>query len=401
MFCRAKIDEMTRREAALACAAALSGFAAELRLPNSVRFGRVPAGGIQPRTAIDSRGFLHLVYYVGDARHGDLFYVRSTDGGVNFSAPLPVNQSGSAIAAGTIRGAQLALGKGDRVHVCWNGSSNDGPLNRDSGKPGAPMLYSRLNDSGTAFEPQRNLMLHSFGLDGGGSIAADRSGNVYVAWHGIGESEARGTGKEGEARRSVWVTKSEDGGRTFSPEKKAWTRDTGACGCCGMKIFVDGKGDIFAMYRSATESVHRDIYLLSSNDRGRTFQGELLHKWNVNACPMSSVDFAGSANAVFAAWETAGQIYWTRIANGGAGAPIPAPGEAKGRKHPRLAVNADGSFLIAWAEGAGWAKRGSLAFQMYDASGQPGSCHHDVRDIPIWSFAAAVAARAEEVLVLT
>jgi hypothetical protein len=38
------------------------------------------------------------------------------------------------------------------------------------------MLYSRSNDSGTAFEPERNLMTRTFGLDGGGIIAADSTG---------------------------------------------------------------------------------------------------------------------------------------------------------------------------------------------------------------------------------
>ncbi len=57
-----------------------------------------------------------------------------------------------------------------------------------------------------------------------------------------------------------------------------------------MKIFADRQGNVVALYRSATEAVHRDIYLLSSNDRGKTYQGKLLHKWNINACPMSSMD---------------------------------------------------------------------------------------------------------------
>jgi DNA-binding beta-propeller fold protein YncE len=43
------------------------------------------------------------------------------------------------------------------------------------------MLYARLDDAGTAFEPQRNLIQVAAGLDGGGSVAADQAGNVYVA----------------------------------------------------------------------------------------------------------------------------------------------------------------------------------------------------------------------------
>ena len=49
----------------------------------------------------------------------------------------------------------------------------------EMGRPGAPMLYSRLNNSRTGFEPQRNLMARTFGLDGGGTIAADSAGDVY------------------------------------------------------------------------------------------------------------------------------------------------------------------------------------------------------------------------------
>ena len=217
---------ITRRQAALACTGAVASFGIRRSAAagQSVRIMRVPQGGLQPQVAIDERGIVHLIYYTGDARKGNLFYARSTNGGTTFSAPIQVNSSpDAAIAAGTIRGAHLAVGKAGRVHVAWNGSSvaEPGPLNPDSGKNGMPMLYARLNDAGKAFEAQRNLMLRSFGLDGGGSIAADPSGNVYVAWHGIAESEAKGTGKEGEARRRVWITKSGDEGRSFLRERMA------------------------------------------------------------------------------------------------------------------------------------------------------------------------------------
>src|SRR3954470_14356456 len=83
---------------------------------------RIPNGGLQPDLAVGRDGALHLVYFGGDSMAGDIFYVRSNDGGLTFSPPVRVNsQPGSAIARGTIRGPQLAVAADGRVHVAWNG----------------------------------------------------------------------------------------------------------------------------------------------------------------------------------------------------------------------------------------------------------------------------------------
>jgi hypothetical protein len=394
---RMESGAITRRHAAAAATLGLLagrlGLSAETN--GRVQVARVPHDGLQPQLVSDERGVFHMVYYSGDARAGDLSYVRSTDHGATWSAAIAVNEPGSAIAAGTIRGAQVTVGRSGRVHVAWNGSSNArlrGPLNLDSGKPGEPMLYARLNDAASAFEPQRNLMTSSFGLDGGGSVAADKAGNVYVAWHGVGRQDAKGD-LQGEARRQVWVAKSNDDGDSFAPEMKAWQEPTGACGCCGMKVFADRGGNVTALYRSARESIHRDIYLLRSTDKGNTFKGRLLHEWDINACPMSSMDFAENEGRVLAAWETGGQVYWASVTGIGNKKiePVAAPGESKGRKHPRLASNKKGETLLVWTEGTGWQRGGSLAWQVYDNAGRPTGTNGKIPGVPVWSFAAPIA----------
>ena len=110
---------------------------------------RVPNGGIQPQL-VERDGVIHLLYFSGDPANGSLFYTRSADYGQTFSKPLPVNDADSgAMAVGNIRGAQLAVGKGGRVHVAWNGVAPVGAL---------PMYYTRLNDAGRAFEKPRNVI---------------------------------------------------------------------------------------------------------------------------------------------------------------------------------------------------------------------------------------------------
>lgn len=354
----------------------------------AVNMLRTPERGIQPQAVMDEKGNLHLLYFTGDPKNGDLHYARRAAGQKDFGDSVRVNsQPESAIAVGTIRGGQMALGKSGRVHVVWNGSGKAQP--RSAGKYNAPMLYARINDGGTAFEEQRNLMRVSEVLDGGGTVAADRAGNVYVAWHALGSGSAAG-----EENRKVWLAKSTDEGKTFAEETAVNTKPTGACGCCGMRGFVDSKGAAYFLYRTATDGSQRDMFLLASADRGKSFAGSLLHKWEINACPMSSETFAEGPDGVVAAWDTDGQVYFARIKPGtaAAGKVEAGPGKAQGRKHPAAAFNKKGEMILVWTEGTGWQRGGALAWQVYDRNGQPTSERGRIGNgIGVWGLPAVVA----------
>lgn len=103
------------------------------------------------------------------------------------------------------------------------------------------------------------------------------------------------------------------------------------------------------------------------------------------------MDFAQNSKTVIGAWETGGQVYWARMTEDKPETmqPIAAPGEVKGRKHPRVAVNDSGEVLSVWTEGMGWQKGGSLAWQLYNPSELPTSEKGLIQSgIPAWSFAA-------------
>ncbi|HVF10487.1 MAG TPA: sialidase family protein [Abditibacteriaceae bacterium] len=344
---------------------------------------RTPDGGIQPQAALAANGVLHLIYFKGEPLGGDIFYVRRAPGQDTFSAPIRVNsQAGSAVATGTVRGAQLAIGKDNSLHVAWNGSGSATP----KGPGGNPMLYSRLNPDGTAFEPQRNLVTRAGGLDGGGTIAADAQGRVYVSWHADPE-------ERGEAERAVYLARSSDNGATFEREKRINDQPTGACGCCAMRAFVDDKGAVYILYRAAGGGADRDMTLLVSNDHGATFRSGTVHKWNIGTCPMSSAAFAQNGDKILMAWETREQVYFTgmrpSVAKRDSQQPLAAPGAAEGRKHPVLAANAAGETLLAWTEGTGWMRGGSLAWQIYDKAGKPTAHKGRSGGVPVWSLLAA------------
>ena len=59
-----------------------SGASSVVTARPAVTLVRLPGNGIQPEAVVDRRGVLHVLYFSGEARAGDLFYVRSTDFGL-------------------------------------------------------------------------------------------------------------------------------------------------------------------------------------------------------------------------------------------------------------------------------------------------------------------------------
>src|SRR6059058_10825 len=80
--------------------------------PGAVTLLRVPDGGLQPQAVLATDGTLHLIYLKGDPGASDVFYAKRERGRTNLSPAVRVNsRPGSAVAIGTVRGAQTALGR--------------------------------------------------------------------------------------------------------------------------------------------------------------------------------------------------------------------------------------------------------------------------------------------------
>jgi hypothetical protein len=344
---------------------------------------RLTAGAMQAQAVVDSAGDVHLVWLQGEPRSCDIFYQKRPAGRTNGATVLRVNShAGSAVAVGTIRGVRIAVGRSGRVHVVWNGSSTAEPRQGD----GAPFLYSRLNDTGDGFEPQRNLAGTTAHLDGGGDVVADGDGRVFVVWH-----SAPNNSVADEKERRVFLAMSKDDGATFATER-AISPANGACGCCGLRASTDAAGNLLVLYRSAAQIAQRDMHLLVSRDHGDTFAEVMSDAWPVGQCPMSSAAFATGGQGIYAAWESKGQVFGAfSPPDSKAFAPPVALAPTKGSKHPALAVNQRGEAVVAWAEGTGWQKGGGVAFRALDSTGHPTGETTSVADLPVWSYPAIYA----------
>jgi hypothetical protein len=190
----------------------------------------------------------------------------------------------------------------------------------------------------------------------------------------------------------VWVAVSTDDGQTFAAEVPASPAADGACGCCGMRVAAAGKG-LWIAYRAAAENVNRDLHIERFDPGKGNFRGIIADPMKSSACMMSTSAMLAEGRELLAAWETDGQVKVQMLDTS-----LSKPGKklslrpGGGRKHPALAVNNQGQVLVAWTEGTGWMRGGSIAWQVFGKDGAPiASARGRAEGLPVWGAPAAWA----------
>jgi len=265
---------------------------------------RCPGGGVRPIVQRDGLGVYHLAYLAATAPETDLYYVRSTDGGVTFSEPIRVNSTpGSVDASDSAHGMNMAVGRDARVHLVWTGSAKA----VDRGPEGeVPLLYARLADDKQSFAGERNLIQSRWGLQATPAVAADTNGNVYVFWHAPGDDPPEEEAKINERR--VWLAASTDGGLTFAPDRAIDRKRKGVSDNCGLDADIDEDGTIYVLYRCA-QTKRKDMRLLYSPNGGEAFGSSYVDTWRRMNPPMTSGVLKPGHNRMYVSWETQGQVF--------------------------------------------------------------------------------------------
>src|SRR5207247_9161353 len=128
----------------------------------------------------------------------------------------------------------------------------------------------------------------------------------------------------------------------FAREALGTAKPAGACGCCGMKALADSEGNVFALYRAASEKVNRDETLLISRNRGADFDIAYTHGWKVATCPMSSAFLSETKAGTLVAAETHGKVFFVRVDPKTGKVSEPVSPTAARSKHPVAIGNAKG-----------------------------------------------------------
>lgn len=356
--------------------------------PVEVAVVRLPTGAVQPQAVSDAQGTVHLIYLDGPPQRSMIWYVRWESGDTpDFGRAIRVcDEETTAVAMGTIRGPHLAVDPNGRPHVAWNGPAPHGDHQR------SPLLYTRLDKTGEAFEPARNVLADRkrTGLDGGSSIAIDNEGRVHLVWHGPADD-----GASNEGARRVWMMVSTDGGTTFGTPMTLDTPRRGACGCCGLRTFALPEGGAGIFYRTAYRTTDRAMRLILANtEQSSTPASSTIDPWEVGQCVASTAFGLAGHDALTLAWETHRTIHLGLVDPKTSEIVVRAtmPMESdRPQQHPALAIDGRGQILVTWAEGVGWKQGGDVAWQVFDAKGHALLDRAGFgRGLPVWSRPAAV-----------
>ena len=297
-----------------------------------------------PSVAIDGRGGVAVVW-VDQASKAVLFQRFSADGKKQLERASDVSRLPPTFS--WLPRVAIAPDAPDAVFVLWQEIIFSG------GSHGGDILFAKSDDGGRSFSKAVNLS-RSPGGDGKGRInreiwhngsldlVAGPHGTLYAAWT--------------EYDGPLWLSRSADGGRSFSPPQRI------AAGGKPARAPSLALGPDRAVYLAWTtgEDEGADIHLAKSLDGGASFSRpeRVAPSKNYSDAPKLAVGPGGVLHLAYA--ESSGgpfgryHIRYTRSTDGGRSfeAPreisSPMPGSFTSAAFPGLSVDAQGRVYVLW-----------------------------------------------------
>ena len=207
--------------------------------------------------AVSDAGIVYLSWE--DFRNGaraDVYFSRSNDGGVTWSENVKINDDSDS--ADHVN-PTLAAGSSGRIYLVWQD-------NRRSGSADFDVYFARSPDGGTTWLPNVELDVHSgAAASNWPAIATGPSQQVYVAWH--------------DSRRGNWdiyFTRSTNEGGTWDANVRL-NDDSGAADQFMPALAVGPDGTVYATWQDyRRNSSSPDIYLSRSLSEGASWQANTL-----------------------------------------------------------------------------------------------------------------------------
>jgi hypothetical protein len=304
-----------------------------------------------PALQFDHEGAPHVAWFEKQGEVRGLYTVKVAEGDQTLPERVLVNQKGTEPDA-MHQSPGLATGPQGHVYVTWATPKEDTPFAAD-------LRLARSGDGGTSFglplvvNDDGAPINHTFE-----HVLAAETGDVYLAWLDNRTKEKSGAG--------VLFACSRDEGRTI---ERNLVLDGMACPCCRPMVAMAPDGSLWVAWRKTFEGNVRDIVVVRSTDRGRSFSAPLLVRrdgWVFPACPHRgpSIGFDRKGR-LYIGWYTEGTDEQPRILlatsdDQGKTFSVPLSLHTSTTSLPdqlRLAVHPEGVVVAVWEEVTGVRKR--------------------------------------------
>jgi hypothetical protein len=275
-----------------------------------------------PAIAVDSGNTIHMVLHDDTPGKPEIYYKRSTNGGVSWSGikRLTWNSTWSYSPA-------ISLDSSNNIHIVWHDYT-----------PGNPdIYYKRSTDGGITWGGTKRLIWTS-GNSFNPAIAVDSSDNIHLVWL-----------DDTPGNLEIFYKKSTDGGITWGGAKRlTWNAGTSL----SPAIAVDSSDNIHLVWYDYTPGDSEIFYKRSTNG-GMSWSGTMRLTWNAGGSLSPAIAVDSSSN-VYVVWPdyTSGnvEIYYKRSTNGGVkwGGDKRLTWNAGESGDPAIAVDSNSRLHVVW-----------------------------------------------------
>ncbi len=280
----------------------------------------------KPAVAVNSMDDLFVVW--SDLSLDErIYFSRSTDYGATWS--IPVNLSATAIGTSPA----IAVDNSGNINVAWNFYT-----------PTLDNIYfSRSTDNGASWTPPVNISWTA-GWSWTPAIAADTSGNLFVAWWDLTVNE------------EIYFSRSTDSGVTWSfplnlsntPVGESTTPD----------IAVDNSGNINVIWDDEFPDPDELVYFSRSTNGGATWTtpADISNNAPFDYGSVIAVDTAVNINVVWRSWTTGRpELFFSRSIDDGVNwsFPVNVSNITPNCERQAIAVDSAGNIYIVWEGSAG------------------------------------------------
>lgn len=245
--------------------------------------------------ALDKYGGIYVVFQSWEpGPHRNIYFLRSTDGGNNFSDSVlvidtPYGQQRPSIAVDS---------SGQNIFVAWDDQRNSNPPEVDY-----DIYFSKSMDGGMTFQPsiRVNDTDTSISWQQNPSIGCTRSGNtIYVAWD-----------DERNQTRDVYFSRSVDGGQSF--ETNILVNDTTGTPPSSQRepsLCVAKSGTIYIVWQDLRYGDYYQVYCDKSINGGASFNQDV--EVSDDSCPATTPSICtNDSDFVYVAWRDARDVWVT------------------------------------------------------------------------------------------